>query len=234
MSIKHFAFLTILIIGFSACKEDDPFEYPEDPVDVQPTWITEMDWNVASSENWKPEQQSDGCDPNLNIFNLAAYELNYSRGFATMQLAPSDSLCSVSVALESKIEDDEISEVDWDELVFEYTYSEYNGDSTTEYIISLNYKNVELDLNLAPVISELIPNDTTDGLFKMSFENDEPIFELNGKPFEPDFSSESGNYFSINGSGASNFIRIYLGSTLSPISSYTAFQYIRISRFGIE
>lgn len=124
-------------------------------------------------------QSAENCNPNLNINNLASYELNFDRGFAITQLLSSDSTCAVSVTLETGFGEIEISNFDWDELNSEYTYSEYNGDSNSVYLISLNYKNLELD----PIIIEMIPEDTTDGLFKLSFESDEPVFELNGKCF---------------------------------------------------
>ena len=234
MNIAKLLFSSLILISIISCKENEPFEYPEDPIEVDPTWFTEMEREVKSDEGWVPMQSADNCDPNMNIHNLASYELNYSRGFAVIQLLPSDSTCTVSVTLETEFKENEISEFGWDELNFEYTYSEYSGDSSSKYIISLNYKNVEFDLDLAPTIAKMIPEDTTDGLFKLRFESDLPIFELNGKSFDPDFSEESGNYFNVDGSGTQNYFQVTLESVNSSVSAYTAFQYLRISRFGLE
>jgi hypothetical protein len=119
-----FGFSLFLIIISSSCKEEDPFEYPEDPEQVDPTWITEMEREVTSDEGWTPVQFSAGCDPNLSISNLAAYELNYTRGFAILRLLPNDSNCTVRVSVETEFKTNEISNYDWEELHFEYTYSE--------------------------------------------------------------------------------------------------------------
>ena len=234
MKLSKVLLSALLLIAIISCKEDEPFEYPEDPTEIDPTWITEMEREVKSDEAWVPTQYAENCNPNLNINNLASYELNYTRGFAIMQLLPSDSNCEVSVTLETEFKENEISNFDWDELNFEYTYSEYSGDSSSEYVVSLNYKNLELDLDLAPIIEEMIPEDTTDGLFKISIEDDIPVFELNGKLFTPDFSTESGNYLNTNGDGLQNYFRVRLSSVNSNVSTYTAFQYLRISRFGID
>ena len=234
MKVSKHLLLLFLIVSISSCKDEEPFEYPEDPVEIDPTWITELEREVKSDEGWIPMQSAENCNPNLNINNLASYELNYDRGFAIMQLLPSDSTCAVSVTLETSFKENEISNFDWDELNFEYTYSEYNGDSNSVYLISLNYKNLELDIDLAPIIAEMIPEDTTDGLFKLSFESDEPVFELNGKRFNPDFGNDSDNFISLDGSGTENYFRAMLGSVNSEGSTYTAFQFLRISRFGIE
>jgi hypothetical protein len=233
---SNYLLLPILSILFfvSSCKEPEPFEYPEDPIEVEPSWITESERVIKTDELWKAEQLSNGCDPNLHVSNLAFYELNYSRGFATIQLLPSDSSCEVGVGLRTNFASGEISTHEWDELHFEFTYSEYSGQPSTEYWVDLNYKGLELDLNLAPVIASLVPFDTTDGLFKLYFENDKPIFELNGNPFSPDFSEESGNHFEAHGDGAENYFEARMSSTDTELHSYTIFQYLRFSRFGVK
>jgi hypothetical protein len=229
-----FGFSLFLIIISSSCKEEDPFEYPEDPEQVDPTWITEMEREVTSDEGWTPVQFSAGCDPNLSISNLAAYELNYTRGFAILRLLPNDSNCTVRVSVETEFKTNEISNYDWEELHFEYTYSEYSGEPDSKYMISLNYGNLELDLDLAPIIADLIPADTTDGLLHLSFEDQSPVFELNGKEFTPDFSSESGNFISLDGAGTDSYFKVSLVSENTDQATYTAFQYLRITRFGFE
>ena len=99
---SNYLLLPILSILFlmSSCKEPEPFEYPEDPIEVEPSWITEAERVIKTDELWKAEQLSDGCAPNLHVSNLAFYELNYSRGFATIQLLPSDNSCEVGWDLE--------------------------------------------------------------------------------------------------------------------------------------
>ncbi|MCO4805344.1 MAG: hypothetical protein KC456_02015 [Flavobacteriales bacterium] len=228
-----FPILSIVLL-FGSCNEPEPFEYPEDPIEVEPAWITETERVVSTEELWKAVQLSDGCDPNLHVSNLAFYELNYTRGFASIQLLPSDSACQVEVGLRTKFNSGELSTHEWDELHFEFTYSEYSGQPSTEYWIDLNYKGLELNLNLAPVIASLVPFDTTDGLFKLHFENDKPVFELNGKTFSPDFTEGTGNHFEAHGDGTEDYFEARMTSTDTELHSYTIFQYLRFSRFGLK
>lgn len=232
--IKYFISLfAICGIFITACKEDEPFEYPEDPVDFEPTWIVEVDRIVDSSENWVSFQGTDGCDPSINVNNLAYYELNYTRGFATIQLIPNDSLCELEVTLESGFKPNEISNFGWDELHFQYTFTEFSASSQTRYWLWLNYKSVELKLDLAPVIHSLIPTDTTDGMFELYFFDGEPRFELNGKPFLPNFDVGSPNHFTTNSTAQEAYFKVGMTSKNTEEYSYTNFQYLRITRFGI-
>ncbi len=233
MSHFNVYFLSILIC-LTACKEPEPFEYPEDPGQVEPAWITETERVIDKEEGWIGTQRAEKCDPNLSLSNIGFFELNYTRGFASIQLLPTDSACEVEVALKTEFSNSEIADEEWDELHFEYTYSEYSGEPGTEYWIELNYKGLELELNLAPVISSLIPFDTTDGLFELYFENDEPVFELNGKPFDPDFGEGSLNRFDAHGNPDANSFEVRMVSVGTDRQSYTIFQYLRVPRFGIE
>ena len=235
--MKQFNFL--ISVGFfcfvliSSCKEDEPFEYPEDLVDIEPTWIVEVERQIDSNENWISFQQSEGCDPTINVNNLAYYELNYSRGFATIQLIPNDSLCQLQASLESHFKPSEISNFEWNELHFQYTFSEFKASANTEYWLWMSYKNVDLKLDLAPVIKTLIPSDTTDGLVEMYFFDGEPRFEINGKPFNPNFDEGSPNSFSSNGSSTDAYFKVGMTSRETSEQSFTIFKYLRITRFGI-
>ena len=113
--------LLFLLFGFAACEKDDTFEYPENPEDVEPVWYTVAERTIADEEAWSPTQFTDGCDPNIHINNVAYYELNYKRGFASIQLTPDSSVCEASVRLFSGFKEGEIDNGDWEKMKFEFT-----------------------------------------------------------------------------------------------------------------
>ncbi|MEZ4720731.1 MAG: hypothetical protein R2813_02520 [Flavobacteriales bacterium] len=235
--MKYFKLvLPIFLVLFISthCKRDEPFEYPEDPQDVDPSWITETQRVISDGENWVPMQSADGCNPNLPIGNLAYQKLDYERGFATINLTPDTTSCEVEVSLTSDFKTDEISTHGWDELTFEFTFSEYKANSGVELWISLYYKNLELDLNLVPIIEQLIPADTTDGLVKLHFVDDNPYFELNGKEFSPEFSAKTGNHLTLSGTGAKQYFSAKMHSSEVDVQSYLVFKFLRISRYGLK
>ena len=224
----------IFLITSSCLKKDEPFQYPDDPADVDPTWITETERSIQSNENWVPNQSAINCNPNLHVSNLARYELNYSRGFASIQLLPDSSSCELLVELKTNFSNDEISKHSWDENVFEFTYSEFEADSVVELRLSLYYKNLELDLDLAPVLRSEAESDVTNGLFKVYFEFENPVFEINGKRFSPDFGDGTGNYFSIDGAGEDSFFSLEMSAVGEEKFSFIQFNFLRILRFGLK
>jgi hypothetical protein len=232
---RPFQLLFFIFLLTSSClKKDEPFQYPDDPVDVDPSWITETERSVQIDENWVPVESAVNCNPNLHVSNLARYELNYSRGFASIQLLPDSSTCDLFVELKTKFSDNEISKHSWDENVFEFTYSEYEADSVVELRISLYYKNLELDFDIAPALRSFAESDTTSGLFKLYFEFDTPVFEINGNKFNPSFEDGTGNYFSVDGIGDNQFFSLQMSALGEEIFSFIQFHYLRILRFGLK
>lgn len=228
--------LLVLLVGlvFTACKKEEPFEYPTDPESPNEVLNVYMERKVDSTEKWITMNSSDGCNPNVHINNLAHYELNTDRGFAVMQLVPDSTSCALEVVLRSDFKDAEVTQKwEWEDLDFEFTYSEFAASSGTELWISLYYKNLELDLDVAPYISSLVPTDTTNGLIKLSIIDNEPAFWVNGKKFTPEFGDASGNYFTLGGDGQEQFFRARMTSEGVDTQSYVAFKYMRITRFGI-
>lgn len=233
MDAKHLLFPILLLgISLAACEKEEPFEYPPDPEDPNEVMTVYMERKVDSTEKWTTLNSSDGCNPEVHINNLAAYELNFSRGFATMHLIPDSVSCNLEVALSSDFKAAEITDWEWQDLDFEFTFSEFSANPGTEFWLSLYYKNLELDLNVAPYISSLVPQDTTNGLIKLSFEENEPVFTINGKRFHPDFDAHPDNHLSLGGDGKTQFFTTRLTSTGVNLQSYVAFKYMRVSRFG--
>ena len=230
---KIFYGLLITSITFS-CQKKEPFEYPEDPEEVKPTLITEMQRVMNHSEDWQESRSTKNCNSSISESNMAYHEINASAGFALIQLVPTGEGCELDLSLKSEIKDSELTKKPWEELTFEYTFSEYGGGNGSSYIISLYYNELELDLDIAPVIRQLISADTNDGVMKMWFEEDEPNFTINGESFSPDFNDNSGNRFNLDGDPEENYIGIALGSDGQPGQTYTVSQFIRITRFGIE
>ena len=222
--------IALLIFG---CTKEEPFEFPEDPEDPQPQVIIEMQRVMKTSEQWEVNRSVEGCNPNVDERNLAISEVNDGSGQALIQLVPSEEGCALSLDMTSAINASEVSKRDWEELTYEFTYSEYGSTDGTHFFIVLYYKELELELNLVPYISSLLGNDNTDGLVKLWFENEKPAFSINGVSFNPNFDLEE-NHFSMQGNASENYVGFGLSSDGSPEQSFAVSQFLRITRFGLE
>lgn len=232
-SLTHVFLLASLSLSLFACKKEEPFEYPDDPKTPTEQLIVYFERRIDTLEGWTGSNLAQGCPGDVQ--NLAFYDLNMERGFATMHLVPNSDSCVLDVALTSEIKAEEITTRKWEDLSFEFTFSEYEANPGTEFWLSLYYKDLELDLDLAPHISRWIPSEElhNGGVFAMSFDTTGVVFTINGKKFTPEFETAEGNHFSTTGSGETQYVRTRLHSTESELQSFIEFKYLRISRYGI-
>lgn len=215
------------------CKKEEPFEYPEEPDNQTEQLIVYFERHINSKAKWVGENAAQGCPGDPNVNNVAFYEIDISRGYATMHLVPNSDSCVLDIELSTAIKSEEVTSRKWEDLTYEFTYSEYMANPGTEFWLSLYYKNLELDLDLAPHIASHVAADVNNGVFKMSFDTTGVVFELNGKRFHPAFDDGSGNHFSIAGPGEQQHFIARLHSEEVNQQSFLEFKYMRISRYGI-
>lgn len=227
-----YSLLPILLLTLIACSKDEPFEYPENPEDVEPAWYTISERTVTAEEDWVPVQMTDGCDPSLHINNVAFYELNYKRGFASIQLVPDSSICEASVRLTTAMDASVAEEYNWNNMKFEYTFAEYEGNDNTTYRVTLHYGTLAFSVDLGPTLEELIPADENNGLLSVFMENGAPVFTLNGTRFNPQFGEGSENYLITDYDGDDAQFALEMHTIGSSQLSYTLFKYLRIQRYG--
>jgi len=234
MKLNH---TTILLasaaLSLFGCKKDEPYEYPDGPANPSEQLIVYFDRSIAAGEKWTGSDTAYGCPGNPNVQNLAFHEINIDRGFANMHLVPNSDSCVLDVSLTSEIKSSEVTQRKWEDLTFEFTYSEYSANPGTQFWLSLYYSDLELDLDLAPHIIRWVPSDVNNGVFKMSFDSTGVIFQINGKRFTPEFDNDGGNHFSTSGSGEKQYVRTRLHSEETDQQSFLEFKYLRISRYGI-
>lgn len=230
------ALIALTVLGACA-KKDDPFEYPDGEI-TQPTVVTQMTRVIAEDENWAVENVADGCDENFPAKTFAISELSYTRGFATLYLVPDSIACSPYVSASTPIGSDEVASDYWDNWKFELTFSELQLNEASELRLQLAYREVEIDLDLAPFMRETIAPDTavnTDvsGLFSFDIQQGYTNFLLNGMRWEPDFSEASGNLFNQNAAVDEPSIKLTLSSEGTEARSLIVFTYIRVSSYGV-
>ena len=218
--------------SFSGCqKEEPPYEYPEDPVLTDPELIIHWQRSLRSGENWTEMSKEENCKGSLSTINYAYYNIDTSRGFATMHLIPDSSSCNLQVSLETEIGDDEISNLDWADLDFEFTFSELLLNSDSELWMRLRYKEFEMNIDFAPLILDVDSN-IENGVLKIFQDSDGMKYWVNGIKVNPDFGL-TGNSESTSSSGMDPFFGVDLISEGADEQSLLVFQYLRITSLTV-
>jgi len=227
----------VLLSAFGGCKgKEEPFEYPDGEI-TEPTTVTQMIRVIAEDENWKVENVADGCDATFPPKTFAITELSYTRGFATLYLVPDSTACSPYVSAYSAFAPDEVPTDYWDNWKFELTFSELQLNEASELRLKLAYREVEMDLDLAPFMRETIAQDTNaidiSGLFSFDIQQGFTNFLLNGIQWEPDFSAGSGNSFSQESDGVDPHFELSMVSEGTEARSLIVFTYMRVTSYGV-
>lgn len=233
-----------MFVGCEKKEDDDPFDFPD--TEQQPTTVKHMTREIITAdnndkglknENWTVERSQEGCKEPSNINLYVLNEINQQRGFISMQLVPDTLACNLNVTVKSPFRKEEIASDYWDNWKFEFTFSELRLTEFANLRLRLKYREVELDLDVAPIMRQVFPPDTVfvdaNGLFVFSIEETFTDFSLNGLAWEPDFTSESGNTLNLNHDGTDEHLEVSLSSSQSSTQSFLVFQYVRISSFGI-
>jgi len=226
-----------LLAAFAGCKgKDEPFEYPDNVI-TEPTTVTQMTRLIAEDENWTVENVADGCNANFPPKTFAITELSYSRGFATLYLVPDSTACSPFVSAYTPFTSEEIASDYWDNWKFELTFSELQLNESSALRLKLVYREVDLDVDLAPFMRETIAQDTNaadvSGLFSFDIQQGFTNFLLNGIQWDPDFSAESGNSFSQESDGADPHFELSLVSEGTEARSLIVFTFVRVTSYGV-
>lgn len=238
--VKQWILLGILAVVtvFSSCrKEEDPFEYPDGEI-TEPYTVTHMTRVIDSSETWMEVNTAVGCSDSFPVNTFAFTELNRSRGFATMYLVPDSSICSPLVSLETSFEEDEIPSDYWDNWKLEFTFSELQLNSRSEFRFQFDFREVSLDLDLAPFMRETIATDSLalediSGVFVFEIEQGFTNFYLNGINWSPDFSEGSGNTLIKDASIDEPRMKLTMKSENTDGRSLIVFNFLRVTTFGI-
>lgn len=231
---EHLFYLTlILFVGFvSSCSKDEPpYEYPEEPIPTEPEIITHFQRSLSPGENWTKFNEETGCKGDLSAINYAYYEIDTGRGFATMHLIPDSSSCELQVSLETTVRDDEIANVDWDDLSFEFTFSELILNAQTELWLELRYKEYEMKVDFAPLILQVDSN-IENGVIEVYQDEEGLKYFVNGSRVRPDFDLP-GNLESLSAIGDDPMFGVDLISQGSSEQSLLVFQFLRITSFTI-
>jgi hypothetical protein len=226
---------TFLIILFSCEKAEDPFEFPENPENPDPELITLIEREVAASENWMGDYSAEGCFGTASQDVYARYEFNAQSGNCVLRLIPDSATCNLDAEIKSVFLPDEISDYNLNALEFEFTFSQLILTSETDFWLSWYYKNLELDVNLAPYIyNALEPEQIANGVVKVSIENEYPVITVQGEEISPDLNDASiGNHFELNNSNSENYFKTSMHADNTTMQSLLVFRYLRITTFDI-
>lgn len=237
----HRYFLSLLaltiVVGFNGCqRDDDPFEYPDGTI-TDPSTVIQMTRIIAEDENWIIFNNANGCDPNFGVQTFAQAELNVTRGFASMYLVPDTSACKPIVSFETPFQPDEVPSAYWDNWKLEFTFSEIQLNDASELRLAFDYREVELDIDLAPIMRQLLAPDTTvndtDGVFVLEFQEGFTNFFLNGVNWNPDFSAQSDDSLVKDAVVTEPRFKITLSSEGTDARSLLLFTFIRVTSYGI-
>ena len=125
----------------------------------------------------------------------------------------------------------------WDNWKFELTFSELQLNESSALRLKLVYREVDLDVDLAPFMRETIAQDTNaadvSGLFSFDIQQGFTNFLLNGIQWDPDFSAESGNSFSQESDGADPHFELSLVSEGTEARSLIVFTFVRVTSYGV-
>lgn len=223
-------FIVCLAVAAIGCQREDPFQYPEPPEKLPPTWNYYAQRTVKPSENWTVDKTADGCNPTALIDNLAVHELNYTRGFASVLLVPDTTACKLGVTLNTNYADTEISTWPWDSLAFEFFFSEYEIFSGTALWFELRYKNLHTAFNISRSIDSLSPA-STDPTLRISYAQGKPVYEIDGITFTPAWNEE-GAFEEPNADQSDPHLTLTMTTELTEEQSFYTFQLARFTRYG--
>ena len=235
------------MLSFSSCskeEEEDPFAFPD--TEVVATAVTHMTREIVTEndpdrglvdENWSASNSESGCKGDLDVDVYALYEINQDRGFASMQLVPDSTSCDLNVTFNTPFRESEIVSDYWTNWDFEFTFSELRLTEFAELRLKLNYREVEFDIDVAPIMRQVFPPDTVfvdaNGVFSFSIDETSTSFNLNGIEWSPDLSEGSGNVLNIDHVGSEPQLEISLSASQAETQSFLVFQFVRISSYGI-
>ena len=234
---KALLFGVLSIFLFTSCtKEEDPFEYPDNEV-TEPTTVTHMSRSIADDEGWKAENSATGCDDDLNTIDFSFYDFSFTRGFATLHLKPDAASCDLYVASSSTIKSSELPSDYWKNWKMEFTFSELRLPEEAEVRFQFQYKDVYLDLDLAPHMREVFDIDSTfmdaNGVFELNIDEGYNEFYLSGDLIQPDFSDGSGNTFQTGLNNNEYFVKVALDAAGTTDQTLLVFNYLLVTSFGV-
>jgi hypothetical protein len=221
----------------SACTpESEPFTYPEEDV-TEPTTVTHMVRSISNGEDWEGENSEVGCKDDLSTINFALYDLTYSRGYATLHLKPDTATCDLYAALSTSFDQEEIASDYWKNWKMEFTFSELRLAPEAEVRMNLRYRNIAVDLDIAPHLRQILELDTStvdaEGTLTLNIDEDFSEFQLNGIVFNPNFSDESGNSFDRNVPQSDPGFTLGVRATGIEDQTLMVFNFLRVTSFGI-
>lgn len=223
------------LIMFSCDKAEEPFEYPDNPDNLDPELITLVEREVAASENWTGDYSAVGCFGTASQDVYARYEFNAQSGNCVLRLIPDSATCNLDAEIQSDFLSSEITDYKLNELEFEFTFSQLILSSETDFWLSWYYKDLELDVNLAPYIFN--PQDSAqnaNGVVTVSIENNYPVITVRGEEIAPDLTDSSlGNHFALNPSNSENYFKAGMRCDNTTNQSLLVFRYLRITTFDI-
>ena len=154
-----------------------------------------------------------------------------------MQLVPDSTSCDLNITFNTPFRESEIVSDYWTNWDFEFTFSELRLTDFAELRLKLNYREVEFDIDVAPIMRQVFPPDTVfvdaNGVFSFSINETSTSFNLNGIDWSPDFSEGSGNVLNIDHDGSEPQLEISLSASQAITQSFLVFQFVRISSYGI-
>ena len=240
--LSCFALLILLVSSCKKEEENDPFSFPD--TELVPTTVTHMTREIIIkdtlgklNENWTITTSESGCGSGLDVSSYVLYEINGDRGFASVQLVPDSISCELNATLRTPFRQDEVVSDYWDNWDFEFTFSELRLTEFAELRMKFKYREVEMDVDVAPIMRQVFPPDTVfvdaNGLLTFSIDRGMTSFNLNGVNWEPDFSAGSGNILNIDHDGSEPQLEISLSASQAVTQSFLVFQFVRISSYGI-
>lgn len=236
--MKQASFILFAIFSltlFSCDKAEEPFEYPDNPDNLDPELITLVEREVAASENWTGDYSAIGCFGTASQDVYARYEFNAQSGNCVLRLIPDSATCDLDAEIQSAFLPAEITDYSLNELEFEFTFSQLILSSETDFWLSWYYKDLELDVNLAPYIFN--PQDSAqnaNGVVTVAIKNDYPVITVRGEEITPDLSDSAlGNHFALNQSNTQNYFKTSMHCDNTTKQSLLVFRYLRITTFDI-
>jgi hypothetical protein len=217
-------------------RNDDPFEYPDGTI-TEPVTVTHMKRLAGPGDVWVVEKDVIGCNPDFPIGTYAITEASSSRGFVSIYLTPDTNACSLFGSAHTDFLADEVPSDYWDNWKFEMTFSELQLNPNTELRLDLNFREVELSVDLAPLMRETIAQDTNavdiSGLFTFDFNQGYTNLYLNEHHWIPDLSDSSNNVLSTTANTTEPSFQLTMSSADTDARSLIVMTFLRVTTFGI-
>lgn len=232
--MRFYALLILLLVMVVSCKEEEPFEYPEGPSEGEVKNIihVERDMRADQLDLWTTDRTALSC--NVQGVDPAFIEYDSKQGEFLFHLIPNDSSCVLAASARTDFLDSEISDKSWDELNLEFFFSEYVSNPNTEFRLRFYYKNVELDIDLAPYIEDIGLSAARDGTIKIATDDTGTYLELSGNRINPNEDGISTNFFNTDGDGVENYLEVGVSAKDIDQQSLVLFKYMRLFSVGSE